>query len=87
MYYQLSRLGMCVVKQKGFRSRLAGSSKFLCKDNHIFDKSYVIKENASVKEEKKVKKVKNEEKPKSLYGLRKTKIRNKILKKILNKIS
>ena len=70
---------MCVVKQKGYRSRLAGSPKFLCKDNHIFAKSYVIKENASVKEEKKVKKVKAEEKPKTQYGLRKSKIRNKIL--------
>lgn len=79
MYYQLSRLGMCVVKQKGFRSRMSGSSKFLCRDKHIFDKSYVIKENESVKEEKKVKKLKDEEKPKVLYGLRKSKIRNKIL--------
>ena len=47
MYYQLSRLGMCVVKQKGFSSRMTGSSKFLCRDYHIFDKSFVIKENAT----------------------------------------
>lgn len=79
MYYQLSRLGMCVVKQKGFRSRFTGSSKFLCRDTHIFDKSFVIKENEPEVEEKKVKKVKDEDKPKALYGLRKTKIRNKIL--------
>ena len=79
MYYQLSRLGMCVVKQKGFRSRMSGSSKFLCRDTHIFDKSYVIKENEPEEIKEKVKKVKDEEKPKTLYGLRKTKIRNKIL--------
>ena len=79
MYYQLSRLGMCVVKQKGFRSRFAGSSKFLCRDNHIFDKSFVIKENETEKDENPVKKVKDKDKPIALYGLRKTKIRNKIL--------
>ena len=66
MYYQLSRLGMCVVKQKGFRSRFAGSSKFLCRDTHIFDKSYVIKENKPEEITEKVKKVKDEEKPKVL---------------------
>ena len=80
MYYQLSRLGMCVVKQKGFRSRMSGSSKFLCRDTHIFDKSYVIKENEPEEITEKVKKVKDEDKPKALYGLRKSKIRNKILK-------
>ena len=79
MYYQLSRLGMCVVKQKGFRSRMSGSSKFLCRDTHIFDKSFVIKENEPEEITEKVKKVKDDEKPKALYGLRKTKIRNKIL--------
>ena len=79
MYYQLSRLGMCVVKQKGFRSRMSGSSKFLCKDTHIFDKAFVIKENEPEEITEKVKKVKDDKKPKALYGLRKTKIRNKIL--------
>lgn len=79
MYYQLSRLGMCVVKQKGFRSRMSGSSKFLCRDTHIFDKSFVIKENEPEEITEKVKKVKEEDKPKALYGLRKSKIRNKIL--------
>lgn len=79
MYYQLSRLGMCVVKQKGFRTRMSGSSKFLCRDNHIFDKSYVIKDSAPEDVKEKVKKVKSEEKPKTQYGLRKSKIRNKIL--------
>lgn len=79
MYYQLSRLGMCVVKQKGFRSRMSGSSKFLCRDTHIFDKSFVIKENEPEEITEKVKKVKDDVKPKALYGLRKTKIRNKIL--------
>lgn len=79
MYYQLSRLGMCVVKQKGFRSRFTGSSKFLCRDTNIFDKAFVIKENEPTEEEKPIKKAKDEEKPKALYGLRKTKIRNKIL--------
>lgn len=79
MYYQLSRLGMCVVKQKGFRSRMSGSSRFLCRDTHIFDKSFVIKENEPEEITEKVKKVKDDEKPKALYGLRKTKIRNKIL--------
>ena len=64
MYYQLSRLGMCVVKQKGFRSRLAGSSKFLCRDNHIFDKTYIIKENQPEQEEKKLKKETDEPNPK-----------------------
>lgn len=79
MYYQLSRLGMCVVKQKGFRSRMSGSSKFLCRDYQIFDKSFVIKEKEPEEKEKKEKKEKDKDKPKALYGLRKTKIRNKIL--------
>ena len=79
MYYQLSRLGMCVVKQKGFRSQFTGSSKFLCNKNHVFDKSFVIKDSAPEEVKEKVKKVKDDEKPKALYGLRKTKIRNKIL--------
>lgn len=79
MYYQLSRLGMCVVKQKGFRSRMSGSSKFLCRDTHIFDKAFVIKDKEPEEKEKKVKKLKDDEKPTALYGLRKTKIRNKIL--------
>lgn len=79
MYYQLSRLGMCAVKQKGFRSKFGGSSKFLCRDMNIFDKKFVIKDNEPEKEEKKVQKINDEEKPKKIYGLRKTKIRNKIL--------
>lgn len=79
MYYQLSRLGMCVIKQKGFRSQFAGSSKFLANNNHVFDKKFVIKDNDQEEEEIPVKKVKPNEKEKKLYGLRKTKIRNKIL--------
>ena len=79
MYYQLSRLGMCVIKQKGFRSQFAGSSKFLANNNHVFDKKFVIKDNDHEEEEIPVKKVKPNEKEKKLYGLRKTKIRNKIL--------
>lgn len=79
MYYQLSRLGMCVIKQKGFRSQFAGSSKFLANNNHVFDKKFVIKDNVQEEEKRPVKKVKPDEKEKKLYGLRKTKIRNKIL--------
>ena len=51
MYYQLSRLGMCVIKQKGFRSQFAGSSKFLANNNHVFDKKFVIKDNVQEEEE------------------------------------
>lgn len=79
MYYQLSRLGMCVIKQKGFRSQFAGSSKFMANNNHVFDKKFVIKENVQEDEEFPVKRAKPDEKVKKLYGLRKTKIRNKIL--------
>ena len=79
MYYQLSRLGMCVVKQKGFRSQLTGSSIYTANNNNIYPKSFIIKENKAEHEEKpQPKKEKTEEKIKT-YKLRKTKIRNKIL--------
>ena len=79
MYYQLTRLGMCVVKQKGFRSQLTGSSIYTANNNNIYPKSFIIKENKAEHEEKpQPKKEKTEEKIKT-YKLRKTKIRNKIL--------
>lgn len=79
MYYQLSRLGLCVVKQKGNRSQLSGSSKFRCADNHIILKNWGENQHDKKQEPKKeiIKEI--EEKPIKSYGLRKTKIRNKIL--------
>lgn len=79
MYYQLSRLGICSVKQKGFKSQFTGSSKFVANNNNIFDKSFIIKENRDQEEENTKKVVKPAEKKTTLYGLRKSKIRNKIL--------
>lgn len=79
MYYQLSRLGLCVVKQKRVPNQLSGSSRFKCGNYKIVEKSHGINpydENQNKKY--KVKKVKQAEKSKS-YGLRKTKIRQKIL--------
>lgn len=79
MYYQLSRLGLCVIKQKGNRSQLSGSSKFRCADNHIILKNWGENPHDKKQEPKKeiIKEI--EEKPVKSYGLRKTKIRNKIL--------
>lgn len=79
MFYKLSRLGICSVNQKGFRSKYTGSSRFISNNNHIFEKSFVIKNNQQEKEEKEEKREKKSEKKVQLYGLRKTKIRNKIL--------
>lgn len=79
MYYQLSRLGMCVVKQKGFRTQLTGSSAFLCNQNQIFSKKAVISENEENPEDEKPIKTTEKKEKKTDYKLRKTKIRNKIL--------
>lgn len=42
MYYQLSRLSLCAVKQKGYKSQFAGSSKFRCMLNDIHLKNNTI---------------------------------------------
>lgn len=79
MFYKLSRLGICSVNQKGFRSKYTGSSRFISNNNHIFEKSFIINDKNQEDEEKPIKKEKPKEKKVQLYGLRKTKIRNKIL--------
>ena len=79
MYYQLSRLGMCVVRQKGFKSQFSGSSKFTCMLNDIRVKTKKEKSTIEEEEETPVERANPDEKVKKLYGLRKTKIRNKIL--------
>lgn len=79
MYYQLTRLGLCAVKQKRQPLQFSGSSKFKCNNFHVMPKNIAEQYEEKKEEIKPVKSVKTEEKERKLYGLRKTKIRNKIL--------
>lgn len=79
MYYQLSRLGMCVVKQKGYKSQFSGSSKYICSGDFVIEKNYHDEKILIASDSQKVEIKEEKEKKTQLYGLRKTKIRNKIL--------
>ena len=79
MYYQVSRLSVCEVKQKGYKSQFSGSSKFRCMLNEITLKP---KKEKTINEEKEIieKPIIDEiNKPNRFYKLKKNKIRNKIL--------
>ena len=79
MYYQVSRLSVCQINQKGFKSQFSGSSKFNCMLNEITLKSK--KEKSIIEENEKETKaiVDEKDKQKRYYKLKKNKIRNKIL--------
>ena len=79
MFYQLTRLGVLSINQKGFRSQFGGSSKFRAGNNHITLKNWGINpaDKKIITPSQKV--LSDEVSPKKLYKLRKNKIRNKIL--------
>ena len=79
MYYQLSRLGLLEIKQKGYSSQFSGSSSLKCYNNHIFKKEKKSEIIESSPEDSPLGKLENDEKIKASYGLKKNKIRNKIL--------
>jgi hypothetical protein len=79
MYYQLQRLGMLSINQKGFKSQFGGSSKFRAGNNHVTLKKWGVN---PYDEKRKIdvnKKPIIKDKKVNSYKLRKTKIRNKIL--------
>lgn len=79
MYYQLSRLGLCVVKSKGHFQQFSGSSKFRCRENNIILKSWGENQNPQKLERLQQREsIVTKEKTRK-YRLKKTKIRNKIL--------
>ena len=79
MYFQLSRLSIATIKQKGYKSQFTGSSRFKVGNNHITEKETGINSFESLEKiQLETIKKKNESKEK-LYRLKKGKIRNKIL--------
>lgn len=79
MYYQLSRLGMCCIKQKGYKNGLGGSSKYKYSNGCLIEKNHGVNPVDEKQNKQNVKKTNDEEKEVKYYGLRKSKIRNKIL--------
>lgn len=79
MYYQVSRLSVCQIKQKGFKSQFSGSSKFYCMLNEIRPKEKKEKSINKNKEHEPKIIIDEKEKEKRFYKLKKNKIRNKIL--------
>lgn len=79
MYYQLSRLGICEVKQKNYNSQFGGSSVYECGNNYIFKKENRKKKPKELADIKTLHIKKQSSETKKTYKLKKTKIRNKIL--------
>lgn len=79
MYYQLTRLSILAVKQNGYKSQFAGSSKFKCMMNEVTLKKESGKpQTTAEKEPSKTTTIKSDD-TKKYYKLKKNKIRNKIL--------
>jgi len=79
MYYQLSRLGFAEIKQNGYKSQYSGSSKYKCWNNKLIEKQSNSAINIIEKMEEIAQQTEIKQKEIKYYGLRKNKIRNKIL--------